>query len=125
MINWIKQSVNPCLPLLVENANWDGTTLHFHGKEWRFSSMAAWRIIYNNKFISGSGMTHDFKIIARIKNLYIVAIEIQSPDFPIDPVLIFSNGYRLELFSTFYLEPWIFSLPGPIVYAADPTSPIK
>ena len=123
MMNELCYEIEQFLPLNLESSEWNDPVLHFYGKNWGFSTMSPWRIVQNNRLLFGWSDETVENVINKIKNYTIVSIQIQSNDFPVDPVFIFSNGYRLEVFSTFYLDPWVFQLPSGAFYNGNPSDP--
>ena len=56
--------------------------------------------------------------------LEIIGVEVQSTVLSVDPVLVFSNGQKLEVFSTDTFEPWVMHLPSGEVFVASPADQI-
>ena len=121
MTNMIN-SVSSFLPLPVETVEWNDPNLILAGMTWSFSSVSSWRIIKDNKLVSGCYDKDSASISSILKNSEIILVEIQSSQLYIDPVFTFSNGYKLEIFSTTFLEPWIFDFSSGIVYVASPST---
>lgn len=108
------------LPLKIESLEWDDPVLNFYGHNWGFSTMSAWRIVQDGVIVCSSQEQNKASYLQKMKGEWIKSIEIQSEELPVDPVFILSNGYRLEIFSTFYLEPWVFRLPTGGFYNGSP-----
>ncbi|MBN9378013.1 MAG: hypothetical protein BGO14_00830 [Chlamydiales bacterium 38-26] len=118
----ITEYVNKSLPLYLETIEWDDPSLTIIGKEWSFYSLSSWRIVYENKLICGCYDKEATDKLKLLESSYIENIWIQSNFLTVDPVFIFANEYILELFSTTYLEPWIFRLSSKDVYVASPSA---
>lgn len=123
MTNKILKELENYLPLTVEDATWNYPILHFYGKGWGFSTMTAWRLLQDGKLITGSDEDRACTTIENLKNLQVISFQFQLIDFPVDPVFIFSNNYILEIFSTFFLDPWLFGLPNGSSYNGNPADP--
>jgi len=121
MIKKVIKDISVFLPLFLEAVEWNDPNLILIGKTWSFSTISCWRIINGNKLICGCYDKEVIEVLDQIKNTSIVSIEIQSNHLFADPVFIFSNGYKLEVFSTTYYEPWIFGSPSGIDYDASPS----
>lgn len=122
MITKIINDLSNFLPLSMDSIEWSDPTLILIGKNWSFSTVSSWRIIKNNKLIAGCYDEDALKIIKELSKSKVVSVEIQSNHISIDPVFIFSNGYKLEIFSTTFLEPWTFDFSSGTVYVASPSS---
>lgn len=53
----------------------------------------------------------------------ITQIDIQDSVLKIDPVFVFSNGLRLEIFSTDTFEPWTFNVEKLGLFVPTPSEP--
>ena len=116
MIPEIQTKIKEYLPLVVEEVECDGPTLHFSGDNWSFSAISAWRIVQNNKFIFGSDDEENLKVSELIKNSIITHVEPQSSNFPVDPAFCFADGHRLEIFSDACFDTWTFRIPDEPLY---------
>lgn len=115
--------VSPFLPLQVDFITWNDPALILAGKGWELSTVSSWRIV-NNKNVLELGC-YDKGALEALEELQknpIVSIELQSSHLLSDPFLIFGNGYKLEVFSTTFLEPWVFNSPSGIAYVASPSN---
>ncbi|WP_068468687.1 hypothetical protein [Candidatus Protochlamydia phocaeensis] len=121
MMKKIIKNVARFLPLHIDSVEWNDPNLILIGKDWSFSTIGCWRLIDHNKLECGCYDEESIISIQKIKNLSIVAIDIQSTQLSVDPVFTFSNGYKLEVFSTTFLEPWIFDFSSDVVYVASPS----
>ena len=121
MISKIIKDVINFTPLIVDYIEWNDPILSFGGNNWSFYSVSSWRAILNNKldFACYDDVTEEK--LKRLQNNHIISIEIQSNHLPSDPVFVFSNGYKLEIFSVTYLEPWVFGSPTTIVHIGSPS----
>lgn len=104
--------IQSLLPLNVERSVYDAGRLTLLGKNWSLTIKSSWRVVGNNNDFFGGAEEGGSVYIKEIKDIQIVATQVQSSDFPIDPVLFFSNGYRLELFTSTTHEGWKFQLPS-------------
>ena len=116
-------SIDSFLPLVPSTILWDSPNLNISGANWSFYTSCAWRIIDKEKMICGCEDLDTAEILNLLVDIEIVKIFPQSKNLSIDPVFVFSNGYKLELFSTTYFEPWTFALPQDPVYVASPSDP--
>jgi len=44
-----------------------------------------------------------------------VRVTLQSERVPVNPLLIFDNGWILEVFGDHYLDPWTLNLPNAVL----------
>src|SRR5258708_4085039 len=123
MIKSIIRDVEKFLPLNVEAVDWSDPVLTLTGPRWSFSTMSSWRLVENRVQICGCDDEFAQEMISDLEGVNIIAIEIQSMILLVDPVFVFSNSKKLEIFSSSYLEPWIFNFSSGITYVASPSDP--
>ncbi|MDP1978690.1 hypothetical protein [Undibacterium sp.] len=111
------------LPLTIKEVNWDGTLIQLNGPAWAFTSLSAWRISSADRVIFGCWDDRSYEQIGAYTNLEIIQIACQSDSLKIDPVFTFSNGHKIEIFSTDTFEPWTFGLDGEGVFIPTPSDP--
>ena len=119
MINKTKQH----LPLSISDITWDGTVFNMYGEDWSFTTLSAWRITENNKMVFGCYDKLSSALITHLKEFKIVNIATQELSLKIDPVFMFSNKQRLEIFSTDTYEPWTFNIHLLGFFSATPSEP--
>ncbi len=117
------KNISDSLPLEITTALWEYPNLNLSGENWSLNINCSWRIIDNDKLLCGCEDTDAEEVLTKLKSLSIIEIKPQSAFLPIDPTLILSNSYKLEIFSTTYFEPWIFELPNKPVFVASPSDP--
>ena len=110
------------LPLIPTYIEWNDPELLIGGEGWNFCTLCSWRVI-DGKRILFSCTEQPSQIIENLKKIPIISITPQSTQLPMDFVFAFSNGYKLEIFSTLDVEPWILKFPVAPVYVACPTDP--
>ncbi len=115
--------VKQCLPLAVSEVKWDGTLFHMYGPNWSFTTLSSWRMSTTSKMLFGCFDEGSEKLISCLKNTAILDINIQTNSLKIDPVFIFSNGQRMEIFSTDTFEPWTFNVHELGFFSATPSVP--
>lgn len=116
MISEIQTIIQKILPIKIDEASWNAPTLHFHGIDWSFWTLSAWRISLKNRFVCGSDDENNPDIERILTGSSIESISAQSANFPVDPVFYFSDGHVLEIFSDASYDTWTFHLPGDVVY---------
>ncbi len=109
------------LPLKVSFAEWNDPLLTILGEGWNFNAMTEWRFCDNYKVLKACYDDNSGDFITRIVGLDIVAVDCQSGPPVIDPVFTFSDGMKLQIFSTNAIEPWKFRLPNNQLFVASPT----
>lgn len=121
MIKEIIKDIKQPMSLIVDYTEWSDPVLSFGGNNWSFYSVSSWRVIVNNKL---DFACYDSVAEEKLKNFLnnnIISLEIQSDHLPSDPIFVFSNGCKLEIFSVTYLEPWVFGFHPHIVYVGSPS----
>ena len=124
MIKKIIKEFTQLLPLSVEKIEWNDPSLILIGNNWNFATITSWRIINANELICGCYDKNAGDEIQKLKQFKIISIDIQSNHLSIDPIFEFSDEYKnrckLEIFSTTFLEPWIFDFSSDVVYVSSP-----
>ncbi len=123
MMTDIIRNIAAFLPLSIDLIEWNDPCLTLVGKNWNFFTTSSWRIIDSNKLICGCYDNDGFKTLNEIKKLDIISIDIQSNHLPAYRIFLISNGYKLEIFSTTFFEPWTFNFSSGIVYVSSPSDP--
>lgn len=100
------------LPILIDDITYKNDVLTISGSNMKFICKCPGRFIIDDSLIYPLSESRAIKLQEKIKNCHINSIQAQSPHLKIDPVFSFSNGIKLELFSTSKSEPWIFELSG-------------
>lgn len=123
MIRKICEKGKLFLPLKIEVISWNDPELLLYGERWSFNTLSSWRIVNNGRLLCGCYDESSKEIIEQLTDLSIVTIDPQTIDLPIDLAFGISNGYKLEIFSTSYYEPWTLGLPNEPLYVACPSDP--
>ena len=110
-MNDLQKYIDEFKPLALDGIDWDGFTFSISSGLWRFSTNCPWRLLNAKKLITGCCEKNASQDINRMNKCQITAITTQTVNFPVDPVFDFSDGYRLEIFSTKSKESWRFYLP--------------
>lgn len=100
------------LPLKVEKILYESGCLILFGKDWSLTVPSSWRIIGKGNNFFGGAEQKGWDTVNELKNSTMIAVDCQSPEFPIDPVLFFSNSMRLELFTSTAQTAREFKLPS-------------
>jgi hypothetical protein len=119
MIKELIKNTSTYFPLMVNSLAWDHTTLRLMGEGWDFSTTCSWRIVVDSTLNYACYDSEVLEALKKLENNPIIAIEIQSKHLPVDPVFVFPNGYKLEVFTTARAEPWTFRSPSGTLYIAD------
>ena len=121
MMKKLIENITGFLPLSISSIEWNDPSLIIIGENWKFSTVSSWRLIKNDRLVCGCYDQEALEFIKKIEKSFVDSLTIQSNELPTDPVFILSNGYKLEIFATTFLEPWIFELPSGLVYVASPS----
>jgi hypothetical protein len=78
---------------------------------WHFSTTSSWRISHAGGLVVGGRSPDAADLVWELCGLSVVDAEPQTSRHPVDPTLVFDNGWRLEIFSDQHLDPWIWRLP--------------
>lgn len=98
--------------LCVDKMSVEDSQLILQGNDWKFSVYCSWRIVDENSSIYGRSEPKCDGKLPDLTNSQIQSILVQSERLPIDPVILFSNRYRLELFTASAQLNWEFLLPS-------------
>ena len=106
----------PALPLLVRVASLENEALYVGDQvAWHFNTTSAWRLRDGASLIAGWTWSNAPDLVWELCGRSLVTIGTQSDRAPVDPVLIFDNGWSLEVFGDHYLDPWTLHLPTGIL----------
>jgi hypothetical protein len=119
MIQTISQKISPFLPLIIDEVEWENYNLTLKGLSWHLRMFDNnWRLLDDRGLLLYGCYDNGIsEALNQLKMLKIVKIKDQSTQIPSDPVLIFSNEYKLEVFSTMRLRPWIFTISSEDIYS--------
>jgi hypothetical protein len=100
---------------------WNDPTLSIQGLNWDFHTTGAWRVIDSHSVLYACWDDRANQKIFDLVHREIIGVEVQSTMLRVDPVLVFSHGQKLEIFSTDTFEPWVMHLPSGEVFVASPS----
>lgn len=109
------------LPLKVLTAEWQDPVLLLQGADWHMSVMTPWRILHQGALLLGSDDAEPNVVADLLTGNLITRCQQQSSAAALDPLLIFSSGHILEIFSVGPLEPWVISLGDANLFVASPS----
>lgn len=112
MITELDKQIQVLPPLIVTSARIEDSALILSGNDWRFLTSSAWRIMDSAKMYCGCEDDEFKQAINVLLESSLIRIKVQSVNFCADPIFLFSNGYRLEVFSTQAVNSWVFELPS-------------
>ena len=121
MIKSVLGAIQPNLPLLISVVVWEDPMLHLSGLNWSFNSTTAWRISKGRNIVCACYDSNCLVELCALKDREIVQVEAQSMTIDVDPTFIFSDGRKLEVFSTDTYEPWTMYLPSGEIFVASPS----
>ena len=104
--------IRKLLPLTVAEIVHQPGCLTLSAADWSLTVPSSWRLVKDDNEIFGQTEQGGRDIIRIMKDIEIIEIQPQSSHCPIDPILFFSNGYRLELFTASTHTAWEFQLPS-------------
>ncbi len=122
MISSVVKAAGRYLPLIIESVEWQNPMLFIGGMKWKFNTITSWRVIFGSKIAFGYGDDNASEIMSLLLGKELVGISPQSSLVEADPVLIFSDSIKIEIFSSESIEPWSLHLPGGEVFVASPTA---
>lgn len=111
-MNTVKEALarlNETLPGPVLSLDWDDPVLQLQGQGWRLTITTPWRLTNACGLLLASDDASATELTNVLLRETLVSCGAQSAHFALDPILIFSNGFALEVFSTTAMEPWILS----------------
>lgn len=109
-------SLRDQFPLFISDFYCDDLRIGISGENWNFIAMSPWRIVDNEKIIMGCHEKDPIKIGSQIIGESIVGCDALSKSPSLDPRLVLSNGWRVEVFSADTFEPWVFKLPKGFIF---------
>lgn len=108
-MNTIFREIQIILPCRINFVNWDYPNLEIKGENWLFKSKSSWQYLDDKKLIFGCYDDIAKESIQELIGLSILSIYPQSHALPVDPVLVFSNGKKMNFFSAQTGRSWTFS----------------
>lgn len=118
-INWSEtfdRVVQSALPLNVRAATLENEQLYVGDREtWHFNTSSAWRLRDGESLVAGWTWPEASERVWDLCFTRLIAVTVQSSRTPVDPVLVFDNGWSLEVFGEHYLDPWTLHLPTAIL----------
>ena len=110
--NWeqtFAQHLRPLLPLRIRRAEWQEPSLTLGDDHvWAMSINAAWRVTEPTGVAFGWSSRD---AAAKVWDLCGLEVRKVLVDRLVDPSLILSNGWRLDVFSDDWHDPWVLRLP--------------
>jgi hypothetical protein len=123
MIDERRASVSVILPLRVDELEFSDPVVVLAGPNWSLSIVCPWRLTRKSVLVTS---IDDPGAEARLRELVgasiIDVVSQSSGGASADPVLVFADGARLEIFSDTDLDPWVMRLPDKtfVGSASDP-----
>lgn len=114
------EAKNHC-PLVVEKSEWSDPSLHLSGANWSLNTTSSWRLVDDSKMLIGSEDKDANIFVTKLAGLKIKEMVGERSVPSIDPVVVLSNGWRLEIFSAHATDPWVIRLPDSTVFVGAPT----
>lgn len=118
-IDWVdtfRRSVGPSLPLRVRSATFENEQLYVGDLErWHFNTGSSWRLRDSEKLIAGWTWPNAADFVWDLCGQDLVHVTVQTERAAVDPVLIFGNGWSLEVFGDSFIDPWTLHLPTAIL----------
>lgn len=122
MIEHLKTTLAPMLPLVIKEASFADPTLTLTGDDWSFSSPSAWRVVKEGVLEFGWSEVKAPDLVWDLCGLAIISVAPQSPAMSGDPAFELSDGRWLEIFSDNAIDPWSMQLPG-MTFVGSPSDP--
>lgn len=111
MIDELRAAVFALLPLRVDGLEFNGPVVVLTGPNWSLSIVCPWRLIRGSALVTS---IEDPGAEARLRELVgatIIDVGTQADrETARDPVFVFADGARLELFADTDLDPWVMRL---------------
>lgn len=120
MIRQILACLQAFCPLRITFVEWKDPVLSLCGDNWSLTISSPWRVISEVAMEYGCWDASSVEAIKDFHGLNIIDAFVQSTSLGVDPVLILSNGKKLEIFSIDAVEPWVLRLPDK-TFVASPT----
>lgn len=121
MIKDVIAAIGPRLPLTLKRAEWNDPVLTLIGNDWTFNTTSSWRIVDDSKLLAGSEDKSAHEAVNALAGIEVVLCEPMSTTPTLDPRFVFSNGWKLEVFSATATEPWVLSLGKGTLFVASPS----
>lgn len=113
--NWpetFDRLANTALPLPVRAATIENENLYIGDQTvWHFNRSSAWRLRDGASLIAGWTWPNAPDLLWDLCGQRLVNVAVQSARAPVDPVLMFENGWTLEVFGDHNLDPWTLHVP--------------
>jgi len=113
MIEELRTAISGLLPLQVRELEFNDPVVVLTGPDWSISIVCPWRLTRGGALVTS---IEDPNAEARLRDLVgasIVDVGAQaSASASGDPVFVFADGARLEIFSDTDLDPWVVRLPN-------------
>ncbi len=105
----------------VSGAIWSDPSLVLSGDGWRMTVTCSWRVTHDDGvMLVGADDTDAAEKVGTIVGAVLTDVAEASA---LDPVLIFEDGRRFEVFSSSAIEPWVVDVTGLPVVVASPSAP--
>ena len=123
MIDELRATVSPLLPLKIDELEFNDPVVVLVGQNWSVSITCPWRLMREGILVTSS---EDGNAETRLRDLVGTTVVdlIGQGGFQTshDPVLVFSDAARLEIFADTDLDPWVMRFPGKtfVGSASDP-----
>jgi hypothetical protein len=98
----------PHLPMRIRSAAWSDPTLTVAGDEWALAITSPWRIATPQGVSVYPSSPTALDDVWDLIGLDVVELEPLLNSLPVDPVLVFSDSRRLEVFCDSDWDPWYF-----------------
>jgi hypothetical protein len=112
MINDLRTSLSALLPLRIDGLEFNDPVVVLIGANWSLSIVCPWRLTRGGALVAS---IEDPSAEAHLRDVVGGAITDVIPQSAggasPDPVFVFADGARLELFSDTDLDPWVMRLP--------------
>lgn len=118
MFDFLKLAIS-FLPLSIKIVEWDGDSLVVSGENWSFTTSSAWRVSEGKELLFACWDDQANTRTEELAGLSIVNMSWIANFQPIDPSFVLSDGRRLDVFCSSFLEPWVMSLPDDSVYVGN------
>lgn len=109
-MNQLSNVAQKIFPSRLISIDYEDGLLTLQGREWQFLSKGGWRLIDNEKLLSGYEDKNFSELFPLLKNQNIVSIGPQSSLCPIDPVFTFANLWKIEIFTKNSEERWLMKI---------------
>jgi hypothetical protein len=111
----LQNLISPSLPLRVSSVEFHDPTAVLAGSEWSLAITCPWRVTRGGALVTSPSDPHAAARLGDLVGGAIASLRDRSgDDTPADPVFVFSDGARLELFADTDVDPWVMHLPGAV-----------